>query len=90
MDKQFINFYKDNAGDYETNNTQVANQETKERVSLQGVNNYYVEVAAGPEMYKYVIKKVFSELYCNTDKAKPQVFIFFNSIDEINDFNNEF
>lgn len=41
-------------------------------------------------MHKYVIKKIFKELYSASDKAKPQVFIFFNSIDEINSFNQYF
>lgn len=33
-------------------------------------------------MYKYVINVVFKHLYEKVEK-KPQVFIFFNSIDQI-------
>ena len=52
---------------------------------MQGVNNYYVECEGTVEMHKYVIKKIFRELYLDVP-IKPQVFVFFNSIDEINQF----
>lgn len=37
-------------------------------------------------MHKFVIKKIFKELYKDTKNTKPQVFVFFNSIDEIQRF----
>ncbi len=81
MDKKFIDFYKENSGDFETNKN-TSHGEDNKRITLTGVNNYYAVVEGGEEeLHKYVIKKIFKELYSSTDKLKPQVFVFFNSID---------
>jgi hypothetical protein len=40
-------------------------------------------------MHKYVIGTLFKHLYAKVDK-KPQVFIFFDSIDEIKEFHDYF
>ena len=36
-------------------------------------------------MHKYIIGTIFKELY-EKRKEKPQIFIFFDSIDEIKEF----
>ena len=41
-------------------------------------------------MHKYIIKKVFKALYEDCKGARPQVFMFFNSIDEIHKFTQYF
>lgn len=40
-------------------------------------------------MHKYIIGTIFKYLYEKIDK-KPQIFIFFDSIDEINEFHEYF
>ncbi len=81
MDKKFLSFYEENAGPYETNK-QTSHGEDHKRITLTGVNNYYVIIEGGEaELHKYVIKQIFKALYSDTTKLKPQVFVFFNSID---------
>ena len=90
MDKYFLNFYKENSGEFETNK-QTSHGEDHKKITLTGVNNYYSVVEGGQaEIHKYVIKKIFKELYSDSTKLKPQVFVFFNSIDEINRFTQIF
>lgn len=52
---------------------------------MEGVKNYYKIVNEKTEMHKYIIGTIFKHLYEKVEK-KPQVFIFFDSIDEIRDF----
>lgn len=88
MEKKFISFYEENAGKFEINKetTNIINIKT-----FESINNYYVSVEGGEQaLHKYVIKKVFKALYCYTTKLKPQVIMFFNSIEEINRFSQIF
>lgn len=50
------------------------------KITLEGVKNYYKVLTDKAEMHKYVIGTIFKHLYQKVDK-KPQVFIFFDSID---------
>jgi late competence protein required for DNA uptake (superfamily II DNA/RNA helicase) len=56
---------------------------------LEGVKNYFKVVSDKAEMHKYIIGTIFKFLYQKIDK-KPQIFIFFDSIDEINEFHEYF
>jgi len=52
------------------------------------VKNFSNAIKCAPdskkELYDFVLKDVFKQLYgANGDRKKPQVFIFFNSIDDI-------
>lgn len=37
-------------------------------------------------MHKFIIGSIFKELYEKKENNKPQIFIFFDSIDEIKEF----
>ena len=41
-------------------------------------------------MFSHILNDVFRQLYQNTDKVKPKVFIFFNSVSEIEKFKRLF
>lgn len=51
-------------------------------ITLEGVQNYFKVLKDKAEMHKYIIGTIFKFLYEKIDK-KPQIFIFFDSIDEI-------
>jgi len=53
------------------------------------VKNYYQICPTKEEMHKFVISNLFKLLYEKAEK-KPQVFMFFDSIDEIKDFHEYF
>lgn len=43
------------------------------------------------EIYNYILKEVFKELYGEIDSnKKAQVFVFFNSVDDIYEFDKIF
>lgn len=46
MDKNFISFYEENAGKFETN-TQTSHGSDHKRITLAGVNNYYTSISGG-------------------------------------------
>lgn len=46
MDKNFITFYEENAGKFETN-SQTSHGSDHKRITLTGVNNYYVSIEGG-------------------------------------------
>ena len=86
MKKEFITFYEEHAKDViKFNINEMIQKELGERITLEGVKNYYRVVADKPEMHKYIIGTIFKHLFEKVDK-KPQVFIFFDSIDEIKQF----
>jgi len=60
-----------------------------EKITLEGVKNYYKVAESKTEMHKFIIGTIFKELY-EAKEAKPQIFIFFDSIDEIRDFHEYF
>ena len=51
-----------------------------EKITLEGVKNYYKVATDKSDMHKYVIGTIFKHLYEKVEK-KPQVFVFFDSID---------
>ena len=64
------------------NINEMVQKELGEKVTLEGVKNYYKIMKDKTEMHKYIIGIIFSEIY-EKRKENPQIFIFFDSIDEI-------
>lgn len=62
------------------------------KITLEGVKNYYKIMDTKQEMHKYIIGTIFKELYEKKENkdTKPQMFIFFDSIDEIKEFHEYF
>lgn len=42
------------------------------------------------KVYDYIIKELFKEVYGNSEEQKAQIFMFFNSSKDINDFSMRF
>jgi hypothetical protein len=91
MKKEFLSFYEEHAKDViKFNISELIHSELGgQRITLEGVKNYYKVVSDKAEMHKYVIGTIFKHLYEKVEK-KPQVFIFFDSVDEIRDFHEYF
>ena len=93
MKKEFLQFYEQNVEDVIKFNINEMVQKEKgekgERVTLEGVKNYYKVMKDKTEMHKYIIATIFSEIY-EKRKENPQIFIFFDSIDEIKEFHEYF
>jgi superfamily II DNA/RNA helicase len=90
MKKEFTQFYEDHVKDViKFNISEMVQKELGEKITLEGVKNYYKVMDSKAEMHKYIIGTIFSELF-DKKKAKPQIFIFFDSIDEIRDFHEYF
>jgi superfamily II DNA/RNA helicase len=90
MKKEFMEFYEANAKDcMKFNINEMLQKELGERITLEGVKNYYHVATAKEDMHKFVISTLFKHLYEKVDK-KPQVFIFFDSVDEIKEFHDYF
>lgn len=66
------------------NINEMVQKELGERITLEGVKNYYKKLESKTDMHKFIIGTVFKELY--KGENKPQMFIFFDSIDEIKEF----
>jgi superfamily II DNA/RNA helicase len=86
MEKSFLKFYESCDPDYiPLNITQELEKETGQKVTLEGVKNYRhaikCEEGSKKELYNFILKDVFKQLYTKNDEKKPQVFIFFNSVD---------
>lgn len=65
------------------NINEIVQKELGEKIiTLEGVKNYFTVLKDKADMHKYVIGTIFKLLYEKIDK-KPQLFIFFDSIDEI-------
>lgn len=81
MKKEFLNFYEENVKDViKFNINEMIQKELGEKVTLEGVKNYYKDIESRQEMHKFIIGTIFKELY-EKSKNKPQIFIFFDSID---------
>jgi len=71
------------------NINEMVQKELGEKVTLEGVKNDYKIMKDKTEMHKYIIGIIFSEIY-EKRKENPQIFIFFDSIDEIREFHEYF
>ena len=91
MKKEFTQFYEEHAKDViKFNISEMVQKELGEKnITLEGVKNYYRVMENKTEMHKFIIGTIFSELY-DKKKQNPQIFIFFDSIDEIRDFHEYF
>ena len=90
MKKEFLNFYEAHAKDViKFNINEMVQKEVGERVTLEGVRNYYKVCQEKKDMHQFVIHHIFKSLYEKVDK-KPQVFMFFDSIDDIREFHEYF
>jgi superfamily II DNA/RNA helicase len=91
MKKEFLNFYEEHIKDViKFNINELVQKELGEKIiTLEGVKNYYKVLGDKTDMHKYIIGTIFKHLYEKIDK-KPQVFIFFDSIDEIKEFHEYF
>lgn len=91
MKKEFLNFYEEHIKDViKFNINELVQKELGEKIiTLEGVKNYFKVLSDKAEMHKYIIGTIFKYLYEKIDK-KPQIFIFFDSIDEINEFHEYF
>lgn len=60
-------------------------KESGTTITLEGVSNQYhaLETETSKTIHEYILKTVFKELYQNSDRKKQQVFMFFNSANEI-------
>jgi len=59
-------------------------------ITLEGVTNYINVIEGDEAKYKYILNDIFKELYGNTTKLKPKVFIFFNAVSDIENFKKLF
>jgi superfamily II DNA/RNA helicase len=99
MERHFMEFYKDISPSYiELNINADLEKETGQKITLEGVKNFYhvVEPEKGgdkdakTEIFDYILNVVLKELYDNNVASKPQIFVFFNSIDDIDKFDKKF
>lgn len=91
MKKEFLSFYEEHAKDViKFNISELVQKELGDKkITLEGVKNYYKIMDTKQEMHKYIIGTIFKELY-EKKETKPQMFIFFDSIDEIKEFHEYF
>jgi superfamily II DNA/RNA helicase len=94
MKKEFLSFYEEHAKDViKFNISELVQKELGDKkITLEGVKNYYKIMDTKQEMHKYIIGTIFKELYEKKENkdTKPQMFIFFDSIDEIKEFHDYF
>lgn len=92
MKGHFMKFYKDVCPNHiALNATDIVEKEVGKKVTLEGVSNYHKVFSEGKAaIHKFILNEIFKELYSNPDKKKPQAFIFFNSVDEIKEFDDYF
>lgn len=96
MEKHFLKFYEDIDPDcIKLNLNAELEKETGHKITLEGVKNYSqvvkCEKDSKVEIYDFILKNIFKELYGRSEvNKKPQVFVFFNSVDDIYEFDKKF
>lgn len=94
MEKKFLDFYRSIDEDFiPLNINQKLKEELGKNITIEGVKNYYKSIKhedSKAEVYDYILKNLFKELFGDTNKMKPQIFMFFNSIQDIANFQNRF
>ena len=94
MEKKFLEFYRSIDEDFITLNlNQKLKEELGQNITIEGVKNYYKSIKhedSKAEIYDYILKNLFKELFGDSNKMKPQIFMFFNSIQDIANFQNRF
>jgi hypothetical protein len=91
MKNEFKEFFHNNSKNVvEMNLNDILKEEIGHTITLEGVSNYIKVIDGDNAKYNYILNDVFKELYSSTTKIKPKVFIFFNSVDEIEAFRKLF
>ena len=95
MQKKFIDFYRNCDEDFEKLNLNEMLKEENggQNITIEGVKNFYKTIKheeSKAEIYDYIIKNLFKELFGDSTKMKPQIFMFFNSSQDIANFQNRF
>jgi superfamily II DNA/RNA helicase len=91
MKNEFKEFFHNNSKNVvEMNLNDILKEEIGHTITLEGVSNYIKVIDGDNAKYNYILNDVFKELYSGTTKIKPKVFIFFNSVDEIEAFRKLF
>jgi superfamily II DNA/RNA helicase len=91
MKNEFKEFFHNNSKNVvEMNLNEILKEEIGHTITLEGVSNYIKVMDGDNAKYNYILNDVFKELYRGSTKIKPQVLIFFNSVDEIEAFKRLF
>ena len=91
MEKKFLDFYNTMDPDFQTLNInqQLKEEHSGQNITIEGLKNFYKEIKhedSKAEIYDYIIKTLFKELFSDSTKMKPQLFMFFNSVNDIANF----